>query len=326
MPEALPPVLELALLFMALALVFVVRKFVQALFNPLIAVAGHVPGLGGAISSALGAIESAITNALGSAEQAIDVAIGASFHQLAKWSDWLWRELKSHALLLAELATPLGLLIRGYNALRALVHDLTKGAHSIGKRLGHFERELHGIEHGVKDLSRYTHHVINKDVLPEIRSLDRELTHIESQVIPGIRSIANTAENDVTALQKWITENVPLLGTTALVGAIAWALGQLGLGNLTCKNFRNLLGKWGCGLGSLLDGLLGLVVSALALENVCTLLPILESAFGDVVGPVTRLLTEIPLGDCEKPPESWAQLSVPAGPLPPQQTLGLLPS
>ena len=140
-----------------------------------------------------------------------------------------------------------------------------------------------------------------------------------------LRERTTSLENGAVNTFDWIRTHPLSAVSGVFAGAVAVALGRLGLGALRCSNFTNLLSRFGCGLGSLLDGLLGLVISGLVLTNICDMLGLLETAYGDVAGPLISFLTEIPLGGCEVPPKSWAQLAVAAGPLPPPQTLGALP-
>lgn len=316
MPEVLPEFGLLALAFFALALAFVARALTKALFGGLISLAQGIPVIGHKLDSLLHSVENAIVGACGAIYNGSDRLIGWSWHQIAVQANWLWREIKAGALFDVQLAKHVASLIYAHAGLRTIVHDLTRGAHSVGGRIKTLEREYHGLEHGVRDLSRYVHRVIGRDVLPEIRSLDRELTNIESKVIPDIRSIANTAENDVTALRKWITDHIPLVGTTAFAGAVAWALGRLGLGGLRCSTLGNMLNRRGCGLWSDLEGILGLLADTLLLTNVCTLLPLLETAVSDVADPLVIALTDVGAGLCSGGIGPPGALPVPALSLP----------
>jgi hypothetical protein len=324
-PEVLAPLIPLVVALVCLAIAYMLTVLVIALMKPIVDLLSQIPVIGGRLAGLVVKVEQAVSNAIGHAFGAVESLVGACFHEMARMTDWLWREFEAHSGLIAAIAGPLGSLLLAFHAVKSLVHTLAHGSHSLTGRLRTAEKDLAKFEKSVAKFETNIHREVYKHVVPRLAAAEGELSHIEDRVIPGIRSIAQGAEADVTALQKWISDNALVAGTTAVVGAVAWALGRLGLGNLTCPSFGKFLSKWGCGLGGLLDGLLGLVISALALENVCTLLPVLETAFGDVVGPVIHLLTEVPLGGCETPPKGWAALSVAAGPLPPAQTLGALP-
>ena len=148
---------------------------------------------------------------------------------------------------------------------------------------------------------------------------EREIDHLGDVVIPGIRDIARGAETDVSALRKWIADNIPLVGTTALVTAIAWALGQIGLGGLRCNSLLNSLNKRGCGLWSGLEDLLGLFVDVAIFTNVCAVMDFLSPFVSEVAGPVVTALTDIGAELCKgsigAPPDlAVPNLSLPANP------------
>lgn len=307
-----------------LGLAFIITVLVIGLFKWLIDLLNAVPAIN--IGTGwLHTTEQTITNALGTAFAWVNHQFGTSLHAMANLLEWGWREFRGHATLLAEIAGTLAGFGGAIAAIRALVNRFSHTGTHQGSQIKTLERELHGIERQIKHLEHDLSKGIGDDVLPRLKKIDRELGRIEHHTIPAIEAADTQAATAISNLWRWVHDNVVPVGTTAFAGAVAVALSTLGLGALRCPGFLKLLSKRGCGLGGLLDGLLGLVISALALENTCALLPVLEAAFGDVVGPVIHLLTEVPLGDCERPPQAWAQLSVAAGPLPPRQTLGALP-
>jgi hypothetical protein len=323
---ALPELIFIALVFFVLAFAFTSRKLTQAIFGPLIALLQAVPAIGGALAEPFKAIERAIVGACGSIEDGCDSLIGAAWHTTARLLDWSWKELRSHAGAILALAGPVSLVLTIVHGIRALVHQLTRAVHAVTAGSKTLERDFSRLQKRVNAFERSIETELARVIRPEIKTLTNELAHVEDVVIPDIRDIALGVGADLTALKKWIADNIPLIGTTAFAGAVAWALSNIGLGGLSCSNLKNLLNKWGCGLGKVLDDLLGLMVSVLALEAVCEFLPLIEDAFGLIVGPLVHLLNEVPLGKCEQPDPKWAQLSVAAGPLPPAQSLGTLPS
>lgn len=283
MPLAVPELIWFALLLFAFAVVYTLRKFIEALFTPLIHAFGWVPVVGATIADGLRATESAVSSALGSAEGRIDQAIGASFHALAELTNWLWRELKAHATLLAAICAPIGVIISAIHAIRALVHQLHRGAHAVRSSVARLEKEYHGIEHRVKTLERDITKGIGHDLRIQVRGLEKELTHVENVVIPNVRGIAQTAENDVSALRKWVTDNVPLIGTATFVGAIAAALSALGLGWLRCNSnpFNN--NKNACGLWGELADLLAIAAIPLELASLYELIGIAQNVTEEIV-------------------------------------------
>jgi hypothetical protein len=325
MPEALPELVWFSLLFFCFAFVWAARKVLGVIFEPFIGAVSWIPGLGGLTASGLRAVEQDLDNKLGSIEHGIDALMGASWHRFAELNEWMWRELKQHTLIGQLIAWEVKELANAYHHLRNLAHD----AHDIADVLRHPVRELQHLYHGIEQRVRQIEHDVSKgigdDVLPRLKTLDREIDRIEHKVIPSIRAAEREADAAISDLYEWAKGKASLLGVGTFALAVAAALEALGLGGLRCPQFSNLLRKYGCGLGTLLDGIIGLLGALFVVESVCTFLPYIEDAFGAVVGPIVNLLTEVPLGACEKPPSGWATLNVAAGPLPPAQTLGPFP-
>jgi hypothetical protein len=325
MDEAIPEFVWVALLAFTFAYVWCTRKLLAATLGKLIALISHVPFIGGIGADFLHTIEQDIDNKLGGIEHGIDALMGASFHRFAELNDWLWREFKRYTIVGQLAAWEIKALSYAYHHIHNLAHDAHAIAEGIRHPIRELERRYHGIDVRVRTIEREIDHGIGDDVLPRLKTLDREVGRLEHKVIPSIRAAEREADAAISDLYEWAKGKASLLGVGTFALAVAAALEALGLGGLRCPQFGSLLRKYGCGLGTLLDGIIGLLGALFVVESVCTFLPIIEDAFGAVVGPIVNLLTEVPLGPCEEPPSGWAALNVAAGPLPPAQTLGPFP-
>jgi hypothetical protein len=298
-----------------LVIIDVMVTIVQGLPYPVSLLAGPIRGLHQSLSHALGV-------AFAKTEQ----FVGATWHILAHYSERVWHSIETGQSINATAAK---VAVRHGTAINQLAarwrsQRVTVTAHTAEvKRL---EKEYHGIEARIKTLEREYKGIDETGVRTKLNHINAELETLRKTTIPGIRTTADNAYSDINTLEGWLGISIPRISTTTFASVVAVALGTLGLGGLRCNNFRNLLSKFGCGLGTLLNDLLGLMVSLIALEAVCEFLPLIEGAFGLVIGPMVHLLNEVPLGKCEQVPSGWAQMNVPAGPLPPQQNLGTLPS
>lgn len=326
MPEALPELVPLALLFLCFAFVWAARKLLAAMFGAVIDAvnAAHIPYLGGYIHDGLHAMEQAIDNALGSVENGIDSLMGSCWHRFAQLNNWLWDEFKNHSLIGSLTAQLVGELTHGYHYLHNIALGNTQAHAHDAARIKSLEREYRGIEGQVKTLERDYSHGIGHDVLPRLKTLEREAARIENVQLPAAIAAQRQADSAISNLYDWAKGKASLIGVGTFSFAVAVALDALGLAALKCTNFKNLLGRFGCGLGTLLNDLLGLAIAGIALESVCEFLPEVEAAFGAVAGPMVHILNEVPLGACETVPDGWATLTVKRGPLPPRQTLGRL--
>ena len=275
-----------------------------------------IPAVGPPLASGVRSIAKAITNACGALIGGIEGLVGAGLHLLARYLDHAFRQFVTHASLILHLARIVGGALYTVTGLRALVHQLSRAVHVVLHRFVRLGRELHGIEHRVKALEHEIAAGIGEDVLPRIKALDRELAKVEHKVIPAIEADVATAESDISALRKWIADNIPLPGTDAFAGAIAVALSLLGLGGLRCNSLLSSLRNRGCGLWQGLEDLLGLFVDAVLFVDLCRLLPELEQLFSLVEAPLVEVIASAADAACAQPPAGWTELAAPQLELP----------
>lgn len=272
-----------ALLALALALLIV------AILRSLSKILGGIPGVGGWIAGKVDAMAQAITNALGAAFHGLDKLIGAAWHAMARYADQLWHQLEFTAHTLAVFGQILGNQLYSVTGLRSLVHRL--------------EKVWHGIEHGVRDLTKAEHklahkvHVleqeiskgIGEDVLPRVKTLEREITHVENKVIPDIRAGINTAETDISELAKYIADNFVTDAQLATEATAAAILAVAGLSWLRCNSNPFMNNRNACGLWGDLANLLALaVISAATLASIYELIAIAQK----VTPTITQIASE----------------------------------
>lgn len=301
----------------ALALAFVLEDMIKNVAN----VVRGIQVVGGYLAGALDAIARAISAALGAIEHGIDSLIGATWHLFANYLDRTFSQLEAYSALIAHLASIVGNEIYNVSGLRGLVHGLERAFHGIEAGVRELTKEFHGIERRVVKLENDVAKGIGSDVLPRIRTLEREVAHVEGRVIPAVESAETALANDVTALGEYVRANFLSSATDAITAAVVVALTALGLNGLRCNSLLNSLKNRGCGLWSGLEDLLGLFTDLVVFTDVCAVLTLLEDAAGIVLPPLVALLTDINLGPCEVPPTSWAALNVANGPTPPPQSL-----
>jgi len=286
---------------------------------------GKIPWVGGPIANAVDGMAQVITNAVGHVIAPISDAVGGTLHQIARLVDWTYGEFRRHASLLLGIAAFLPALALAIEGIRALVHRLTTTHDATAAKVKTLEREYHGIEHQIKQLEREFHGIDETGIRQKLNQLDRRIEQVQHDTIPALRDRVAADEGAFTGLESWLGIKSGVDYKTWTIALATTLLGAVGLGNLRCSNFTRLLGKYTCGLGTLLDDLLGLAIAGIALEAVCDFLPLVEDAFGLIIGPMVHILNEVPLGGCETPPAGWAQFNVTPGPRPPQQTLGTFP-
>lgn len=323
MPEALPELVPLALLFFCFAFVWAARKLLVGIFQPIIDAVHLVPYLGSALAGVLDAVVQALSNALGSVENGIDTLIGATWHTFAHFNRWLWREFTHHSFIAWLLAQEVSALKHAYSYVHGLVNDITH-AHAHDKaRIKRLEREYRGIEAQVKTLERDLSHGIGDDVLPRIKTLEREAAHIENVELPAAIAAQRQADSAISDLYEWAKGKAALVGVGTFALAVGVALDTLGLGNLRCPAFLRNLNRRGCNMWSGVEEMLGLFVDLFIVTDLCEVIPLLETAYEEVAAPAVGLLTRaidaMPCVAGYQPPP----LTVPALHLPSQPGLAL---
>ena len=282
MPEALPELVWFALLLFCFAFVWSARKLLQGIFTPIIHAVHLVPFLGGALAGVLNSVVQAISNELGSIEHGIDKLMGSSWHRTAELTTWLWDEFKRHASLigtLASYAVGLGSVVA---YLRALVHDLTRSHSTQASQVKTLERELHGIDRKLKTLERDVSHGIGHDVLPRLKTLDREVAKINDTTIPAIQQSESDAASAISNLYDWAKGKASLLGVGTFALAVSVALDSLGLGGLRCPSLLSSLKNRGCGLWNGLEDVLGLLFDVTIFASICDVLPWITTGVDDI--------------------------------------------
>lgn len=146
----------------------------------------------------------------------------------------------------------------------------------IDKRLGFLDRELHHLERASSDVI----HLPRSVVWPQFRKAFHE--------IALWRHVTNIR---LRRLER-------LLAASGLAVAVA---NMLGLPNWRCltKGPIARVSRALCGLPSnFLNDLLGLLADVWIVENICTLIPLLETAASDIGTPLIEALTPVGAGLC----------------------------
>lgn len=263
------PLAEVLLWSLTLAICLASGYIVKAFFGFAGGIVSRIPVVGGLLGGGLHSIEQHITNVLSGAALSVDHKLGAAMHAVAREVDWIGREIRRHANLLelvAEILTGtvgLSLLQKAIRDLIGRIHVNKATADIAVKRTTIIEKR---IERG-----------IGEDVLPRLRSLDRELGRIEGRVIPGIAGEVQGLERGATRTWDWILRHPRTVASTAFAGAVAWAIARLGMGWTRCNNW-NRIGREVCSTPlNDIEGFLGIALGAAAIADLRDLVKIAQS-------------------------------------------------
>lgn len=147
--------------------------------------------------------------------------------------------------------------------------ELGKAIDKLNQRVGNAEKQAAGIGADVQPRINGAVQGIEAGVNTRIGSLDKQLERALHDTIPAIRSREAALEHGATHIWEWIRRHPLSLATGAFAGAVAVALGRLGMAWPKCENWKRI-GKSVCGLPlGLIEGLLGDLIDILLIADVC---------------------------------------------------------
>ena len=264
---ALGGLIEIALLLFAFAFVWTSRKLIQALFGWLISFLESIPAIGKYLASPFHTVEQAVANALGTAENAIDAAIGASWHLLARYTEWLWMEIRGHAVLALEIVSGIYPLVAAYHWVKSVIDHLLSRDTVTKAQVKALEKEYQGIDKQIRELEKEYHGIDQLHVRHRLGRIETELGTIESQTIPAIQQSEQDAASAINNLYDWAKGKAALLGVGTFATAVTAVLSAVGLDWIACRGRNDVNGKSGCALWNDLESLLGAaLVTGLALD------------------------------------------------------------
>ena len=198
-------------------------------------------------------------------------------------------------------------------ALEALVHAIERVMHRGDPRARH--KAATANRHAIHATHVGTHanvharsvgHALDRykgRTNPQIRHLVHETTVALPRDIARVKHRERWAERQLWKVRDrvkgledgarktwdWITDHPFSATTAAFAGAVAVALGRLGLDAIRCPSLKNMYGKRGCGMWDDLDALLGLVATAVVAANFEELVRLAQSVEEETVSELKNL-------------------------------------
>lgn len=297
LPLLAPVVLAIICLGVAAALTVLTLAAINVLKN--------APVVGGWLADKAAALEQSISHALGAAFAGIDAFIGGAIHHLAMYANELWREIRGYAHLIAREADALAHIAGRFHNVHGITNRLVEAFHGIEHGVHDLTRKWHGIERRVKAIEHEIARGIGHDLITRLREFERALTHVTSEVIPGLRTAERDTQAALDNLYEWAKGKASLLGIGTFATAVAAAIGLEAFNLLRCGFLRNLWGKRGCGLWQGLEDILGLFFDGLLLTHLCDLPAWINEIFGPIEGDVVSLVSSAAGAVCAGPPQGW---------------------
>ena len=185
------------------------------------------------------------------------------------------------------------------NLVHREVKTLTRSTTHLRREL---TREIHAAEHETAHVAhnlRRFEAKVAREVHPLTHAIDvtipRELgrAHREEEALARdlgkLKERTRSLEDGALDTWKWIRSHPLTAATGAFAAAVAIALQRIGLGNLRCKNFTNVLRHYGCGFGTLLARLLPLAILlsiSFDFRDFCKGAEVVASGIGDAVAGI----------------------------------------
>lgn len=246
------PFIVLAGYFVAWGIVFCMDALVRAFFGTAEGLVGWVPFAGRILTSPLHAIEKKLTSFLGGLEAHFEHQMATRWHQLAELFERWAGDIEANAVADWTLAKHIYSIARKV-ATGQYAKDLTRWVHA---QIAH----LHGVQTVV--IRKTT--VIEKTIVQKgkagaltvTKPIAAEIAGVIEIDLPRIRARERALSDELARLWKWAHRRGGVIAAGIGLGALAYALGRLGLGWLRCSNVKRA-GKRVCGMDhSLLESML----------------------------------------------------------------------
>lgn len=253
----------------------------RALFGSAESAVGWIPWVGGKVKGRVADIGQRVSNYMGLQAAQADGQVGLYFHNLASMFGRIGDSIVNLAVTDWHFYSHLFKRL-GVDTYRGLIHDAHrvgrfagKLAHTTATRVGHLYTQLEHATVGKIGAAIHTNTrpivarlvALEHWTIPRIRGLEREVERSIPRDIAGLRARTEAVEDFFERVWKRVRRLDRLTVGTAFAGAVAVALGRLGLGWLRCRNTKNV-GKALCGMDfALIDALLTGALFALAVVD-----------------------------------------------------------
>lgn len=314
---ALPDLIAIAVLLLALAMISAGKGVVDLINWFIQNTVGLVPGLGSIVAAPFDKALQAISNFLGSAAATFENYLGICFHLLAASVEWVGREVAGIALLDFALAERLA---------RDAVGAVTNGsavelANEAAAEAARLARE--GIS-AAKAAELASAAAVGA-LAGRVGTLEGDVADVIEPSLEALRARAREIEDGFQRAWDLLKQHEEALGIGAVTAAVAVAIDELGSSWIRCDGV-GAVGNFLCGLGpALLDALLAATFLAMTTDDVCQIVTAVTNGLDDAK-PVLDLIVDgvTDLLKCQGAdmPQAWP-LKVPT--LPPPQAPAALP-
>jgi hypothetical protein len=225
-----------------------------------------------------------LTSWMGQAAAAVDANVGTTFHYLAS-------EVRNAANTMLAFGS-FTLTVAGVLTGQASWSDVRHALANLRRQL---KADVHkadvALQHSIAQEKAAVRSVA-EGVYPRLKGLEHEVDRTIPREIKAVRDLAREAEDRAVKSAKWLRKHERSLVASTFAGAVAWALGHLGLSWTRCATnpFNN--NPKACSLWKDLAGLLagaGLFGAALDFRDIVKAAVALEKEGAQAVAGLTVL-------------------------------------
>ena len=185
---------------------------------------------------------------------------------------------------------------RGDPRARARAQTANRHAIHAGQTATHANTHARSVGHALNSYKGRTNAQVRHLVHETTVALPRDIARVKhrerwaEKQLWKVRDRVIGLENGAIKTFEWLRDHPGSAAVGAFTGALAAVLSVAGVNALRCPQFGNLFNKRGCGLWNDLDALLGLLVTALAIENLDTLVREAQSLEEGVAVAIKEML------------------------------------
>lgn len=254
----------------AIGIITVLDHFSRAVVGGIAGLLGHVPGVGGVLSSPVNAVVHWMGSEFARAESALDAVLARFLHELGVLWAWTMYEIRDLSKLVYTLSTVM-VGTAAMDAVHSLVRWVEGRVHAAELAIGHVLARVGTLEHRI---TATVEHWIG----PRVTSLEHTVAGVIEHDIAGLRARTRELLDSLDSLWHRVRRLDALLGTAAFAAAVAVALARLDLSWIRCRNWGRI-GRSICGVPyGLLDALLAGAIDVLVVTDLCDLAYLMTAA------------------------------------------------
>lgn len=259
----------------AIGIITVLDRFTRAVVGGIAGLLGHIPGIGGVLSSPVNSVVHWMGGEFAAAESALDGILARFLYELHMLWAWTMHEIRD----LSKLVYTLSVVMVGTavtDALHSLVRWVEGRVHAAELAIGGLIARVGAIEHRITA-------TVEHWLEPRITSVEHAVERVINRDVAGLRARTRELLDSLDNLWARVRRIDALLGTAAFAAAVAVALTRLDLQWIRCRNWGRI-GRSVCGVPyGLLDALLAGAIDVLVVADLCDLSYLMTAAAEELV-------------------------------------------